>query len=107
MLCVNMQTSFMHPPFGFALFYLRGVAPKEIKSADIYWGAIPFVGLQIVMVALVISFPTMVTGLLKRPYDVDPTTIRIELEAPTDEDTPAIEIEGTAPDQVDETKPRN
>jgi tripartite ATP-independent transporter DctM subunit len=106
-LCVNMQTSFMHPPFGFALFYLRGVAPKEIKSADIYWGAIPFVGLQIVMVALVISFPTMVTGLLKRPYDVDPTTIRIELEAPTDEDTPAIEIEGTAPDQVDETKPRN
>ena len=43
MLCVNMQTSFMHPPFGFALFYLRGVAPKEVKSSDIYWGAIPWV----------------------------------------------------------------
>ena len=38
MLCVNMQTSFMHPPFGFALFYLRGVAPREVKSSDIYWG---------------------------------------------------------------------
>ena len=45
MLCVNMQTSFMHPPFGFALFYLRGVAPKEVKSSDIYWGALPWVGL--------------------------------------------------------------
>jgi TRAP-type C4-dicarboxylate transport system permease large subunit len=43
MLCVNMQTSFMHPPFGFALFYLRGVAPKEVKSSDIYWGALPWV----------------------------------------------------------------
>lgn len=38
LLCVNMQTSFMHPPFGFALFYLRGVAPKEVKTSDIYWG---------------------------------------------------------------------
>jgi hypothetical protein len=62
MLCVNMQTSFMHPPFGFALFYLRGVAPKEVKTSDIYWGALPWVGLQLVMVALVIAFPVMVTG---------------------------------------------
>ena len=44
MLCVNMQTSFLHPPFGFALFYLRGVAPKEVKSSDIYWGAVPWIG---------------------------------------------------------------
>ena len=43
LLGVNMQTSFMHPPFGFALFYLRSVAPKEVKTSDIYWGAIPFV----------------------------------------------------------------
>ena len=57
MLCVNMQTSFMHPPFGFALFYLRGVAPKEVKSSDIYWGALPWVGLQAIMVVLVIAFP--------------------------------------------------
>ena len=58
MLCVNMQTSFMHPPFGFALFYLRGVAPKEVKSSDIYWGALPWVGLQVIMVVLVIAFPS-------------------------------------------------
>ncbi len=64
MLCVNMQTSFMHPPFGFALFYLRGVAPKEVKSSDIYWGALPWVGLQLVMVVLVAAFPQMVTTLL-------------------------------------------
>ena len=64
-LCVNMQTSFMHPPFGFALFYLRGVAPKEVKSSDIMWGALPWVGLQIVMVVLVISLPAMVTGLMQ------------------------------------------
>ena len=57
MLCVNMQTSFLHPPFGFALFYLRGVAPKEVKSSDIYWGAVPWIGLQAIMVAIVIAFP--------------------------------------------------
>ncbi|MBB5018986.1 tripartite ATP-independent transporter DctM subunit [Chitinivorax tropicus] len=60
LLGVNMQTSFMHPPFGFALFYLRSVAPKSIKTTDIYWGAIPFVGIQIIMVALVLSFPELV-----------------------------------------------
>ena len=70
---VNMQTSFMHPPFGFALFYLRSVAPSEIytdkvtgkkmepvTTAQIYWGAIPFVVIQCIMVALVIIFPQMV-----------------------------------------------
>ena len=62
MLCVNMQTSFLHPPFGFALFYLRGVAPKEVKSSDIYWGALPWIGLQAIMVAIVIAFPIMVTA---------------------------------------------
>ena len=67
MLCVNMQTSFMHPPFGFALFYLRGVAPKEVKSSDIYWGALPWVGLQIVMVAVVMVFPALVTTFLDKP----------------------------------------
>jgi TRAP-type mannitol/chloroaromatic compound transport system permease large subunit len=66
MLCVNMQTSFMHPPFGFALFYLRGVAPKEVKSSDIYWGALPWVGLQLMMVLLVAVFPQTVTALLDR-----------------------------------------
>ena len=70
MLCVNMQTSFMHPPFGFALFYLRGVAPKEVKSSDIYWGALPWVGLQLIMVLVVIAFPALVTTLLDKPIAV-------------------------------------
>jgi TRAP-type mannitol/chloroaromatic compound transport system permease large subunit len=79
MLCVNMQTSFMHPPFGFALFYLRGVAPKEVKSSDIYWGALPWVGLQIIMVALVIAFPITVTALLDKPLNVDLNQIKIDV----------------------------
>jgi TRAP-type C4-dicarboxylate transport system permease large subunit len=79
MLCVNMQTSFMHPPFGFALFYLRGVAPKEVKSSDIYWGALPWVGLQAVMVILVIAFPVFVTGLLDKPVNVDLNKIKIDV----------------------------
>jgi len=62
LLGVNMQTSFLHPPFGFALFYLRSVASKEVKTGDIYWGAIPFVCIQIIMVAVVIAFPGIVTG---------------------------------------------
>ena len=56
-----MQTSFMHPPFGFALFYLRSVAPKEVKTSDIYWGAIPFVVAQVIMVSLIIAFPDIVS----------------------------------------------
>ena len=70
MLCVNMQTSFMHPPFGFALFYLRGVAPKEVKSSDIYWGAFPWVVLQLIMVVLVAAFPALVTTFLDKPAAV-------------------------------------
>ena len=61
LLAVNMQTSFMHPPFGFALFYLRSVAPPQIRTADIYWGAVPFLGLQILMVVLIIAFPQLVS----------------------------------------------
>jgi tripartite ATP-independent transporter DctM subunit len=60
LLGINMQTSFMHPPFGFALFYLRSVAPKAVRTSDIYWGAIPFVAIQIIMVAVVLSFPGLV-----------------------------------------------
>ena len=61
LLAVNMQTSFMHPPFGFALFYLRSVAPPTVKTTDIYWGAIPFVCIQIIMVAIIIIFPNIVS----------------------------------------------
>jgi tripartite ATP-independent transporter DctM subunit len=62
LLAVNMQTSFLHPPFGFALFYLRSVAPKSVKTSDIYWGAIPFVCIQVLMVAIIIAFPSLVTS---------------------------------------------
>jgi tripartite ATP-independent transporter DctM subunit len=60
LLCVNMQTAFMHPPFGFALFYLRGIVPPEIKSRDIYLGSIPWIVLQLILVALIITFPAIV-----------------------------------------------
>ena len=60
LLAVNMQTSFMHPPFGFALFYLRSVAPKAVKTTDIYLGAIPYVIIQLIVVALIIVFPNIV-----------------------------------------------
>jgi TRAP-type mannitol/chloroaromatic compound transport system permease large subunit len=79
MVCVNMQTSFLHPPFGFTLFYLRGVAPREVKSSDIYWGAMPWIGLQIIMVVLVIAFPATVTGLLGKPTTVDLNKIKIDV----------------------------
>jgi TRAP-type mannitol/chloroaromatic compound transport system permease large subunit len=87
MLCVNMQTSFMHPPFGFALFYLRGVAPKEVKSSDIYWGALPWVGLQLLLVALVIAFPSIVTSLLDKPANVDLKSIHFQAP-PVDDSAP-------------------
>jgi TRAP-type mannitol/chloroaromatic compound transport system permease large subunit len=58
---VNMQTSFMHPPFGFALFYLRSIAPPSIKSSEILWGSIPWVIIMVIMTGLVIAFPGMVS----------------------------------------------
>jgi TRAP-type mannitol/chloroaromatic compound transport system permease large subunit len=86
MICVNVQTSFMHPPFGFALFYLRSVAPKEVKSSDIYWGSVPWVILQLIMVFLVIAFPHSVTFFLDKPSGVDPAKVKIEIQAPPSED---------------------
>ena len=87
---VNMQTSFMHPPFGFALFYLRSVAPKApyldrvtglrmepVKTSQIYWGAVPFVFIQIVMIAVVITFPQLVMHYKGAP--VDTSNIKIEI----------------------------
>jgi TRAP-type mannitol/chloroaromatic compound transport system permease large subunit len=88
MICVNVQTSFMHPPFGFALFYLRSVAPKEVKSSDIYWGSIPWVILQLVMVAIVIAVPQSVTFFLDKPHGVDPSKVKIEIQAPPSDDAP-------------------
>ncbi|UOD31388.1 TRAP transporter large permease subunit [Massilia violaceinigra] len=82
LLGVNMQTSFMHPPFGFALFYLRSVAPKEVKTSDIYWGAIPFVVIQVIMVALIIAFPHLVS--VEKKVDMD-EQIELKIDAPASE----------------------
>ena len=64
MIGMNLQTSFLTPPFGFALFYLRGVAPPEVKTTDIYKGVIPFIVIQIIGLILVVVYPELVTGLL-------------------------------------------
>ncbi|MEM8996357.1 MAG: TRAP transporter large permease subunit [Acidobacteriota bacterium] len=66
MIAMNLQTSFLTPPFGFALFYLRGVAPPEVKTSQIYRGALPFIAIQLIGLLLVILFPELVTGLLDR-----------------------------------------
>ncbi len=92
LLSVNLQTSFMHPPFGFALFYLRSVAAREpyrdritgqriepITTGQIYWGAVPFVLIQLVMVGLTIAFPRMVTHYKDTGPHVNPSDIRIQL----------------------------
>jgi TRAP-type mannitol/chloroaromatic compound transport system permease large subunit len=89
---VNMQTSFMHPPFGFALFYLRSVAPREpyndrltgkrtegITTGQIYWGAMPFVVIQAIMVMLVILFPAMVMHYKNTGVHLDPDKVKIEI----------------------------
>jgi tripartite ATP-independent transporter DctM subunit len=65
MICVNLQTSFMTPPFGWSLFFLRGVAPREVTTSDIYRGIIPFVGMQIMALVLVFAFPGLATWLPK------------------------------------------
>ena len=79
LLAVNMQTSFMHPPFGFALFFLRSVAPASVKTTDIYWGAIPFVCIQVIMVGLLIAFPQLVTFGLDKAVKVDLDAVEIEV----------------------------
>ena len=92
LLCVNMQTSFMHPPFGFALFYLRGISdtlfksgdiPKRVESRDIYLGAIPWVILQLLLVVVVIFVPETVTTFLDKEVKVDLDKVQIEM--PVDE----------------------
>ena len=68
MIAINLQTSFLTPPFGFALFYLRGVAPPTVTTGQIYRGAIPFVGIQLVALLLIAMFPELVTWLPGRIY---------------------------------------
>ncbi|ADH89907.1 TRAP dicarboxylate transporter, DctM subunit [Ancylobacter novellus DSM 506] len=79
LLCVNMQTAFMHPPFGFALFYLRGIAPKSIRTSQIYWGAIPWLAMQLILVVVVIMWPEAVTYWVSAGPTVDPSTIELNI----------------------------
>jgi TRAP-type mannitol/chloroaromatic compound transport system permease large subunit len=89
---INMQTSFLHPPFGFALFYLRSVAPRDsfldrisgkltpgVTTGQIYWGAVPFVVIQLIMVITVIMFPSMVMHYKAGLSQVDPNKVQIEI----------------------------
>jgi tripartite ATP-independent transporter DctM subunit len=68
MIAINLQTSFLTPPFGFALFYLRGVAPPSVTTPQIYRGAIPFVAIQLVALLFIAMFPDLVTWLPERIY---------------------------------------
>ncbi|MBV9558812.1 MAG: TRAP transporter large permease subunit [Pseudolabrys sp.] len=79
LICANIQTSFMHPPFGFALFYLRGIAPKSIKTSEIYWGAIPWIGTMVILVAVVILWPESVTYWIDKGTMMDPSKVKIEI----------------------------
>ncbi|WP_315135070.1 TRAP transporter large permease subunit [Achromobacter marplatensis] len=91
-LAVNMQTSFMHPPFGFALFYLRSVAPRDrykdrvsgkmiepVTTGQIYWGSVPFIVIQLLMVAAVMAFPGMVMHYKSDAPTVDPSSVSLEV----------------------------
>ncbi|AZO63255.1 TRAP transporter large permease subunit [Mesorhizobium sp. M00.F.Ca.ET.217.01.1.1] len=103
LLGVNMQTSFMHPPFGFALFYLRSVAARvpyldritgkqiaPVTTGQIYWGAVPFVCIQVIMIGLTIAFPQMV--MRYKGTAVEPSTIDLKLP-----DMPGLAPLGTPP----------
>ena len=95
LICANIQTSFMHPPFGFALFYLRGIAPPTVKSRDIYLGSIPWIVLQLILVAIMIVFPQIVTYWLDKPVTLDPAALEKQLNSMPSFGT--IELNGLTP----------
>src|SRR5450830_1694081 len=110
LLGVNMQTSFMHPPFGFALFFLRSVAPataytdkltkkliQPVTTMQIYWGAIPFVIIQIIMVGLIIAFPGIVSSGLDKKVVYDMNKVEAEMSADMDATMKAQEPSPDAP----------
>jgi len=116
LLAVNMQTSFMHPPFGFALFYLRSVAPikdyidrltgrniARVKTEQIYWGAVPFVIIQIVMVGLIIAFPGIVATDKATAGSIDADKALQEMMIPQD-DPDAMPPGDEAPAEDDPVK---
>lgn len=118
LLAVNMQTSFMHPPFGFALFYLRSVAPVDdytdkvtkapvakVTTGQIYRGAIPFVLIQIVMVGLVIAFPGLVSSGLGKENKLNNDEIMQQLQQQQRQDKPAASMDGLMPQPAEGTSP--
>ncbi len=109
MICVNMQTSFMHPPFGFALFYLRGISdtlyknkalPRKVESSDIYMGAIPFIVIQLMLVAVVIFFPQTVTIFLDKEKVLDLDKASSQLQQMGKGTAGAGSTQSTADDRV-------
>jgi len=119
LLAVNMQTSFMHPPFGFALFYLRSVAPNEdytdkitrkpiarVTTGQIYWGAVPFVVIQLIMVGVLIAFPELVLWALGDLTPVDLDKVRIDIpESPVYELDPSRDLQPPEPSTGAEPDP--
>ncbi len=120
LLAVNMQTSFMHPPFGFALFYLRSVAPikeytdkvtkkliQPVTTMQIYWGAVPFVLIQVVMVGLIIAFPGIVSGGLDKveKIDLDKVILQVQEEPVETPPAPGSEAEAAAEKKLADDDP--
>jgi GntP family gluconate:H+ symporter len=117
LLGVNMQTSFMHPPFGFALFYLRSVAPgreytdkvtkkpiQPVTTMQIYWGAIPFVIIQIIMVGAIIAFPGIVSSGLDKTEKIDLDKVVIEVQADPSANPASAPEDGLTVPPVDATQ---
>ena len=106
LIAVNMQTSFMHPPFGFALFYLRSVAPhedytdkitqkpiKKVTIEQIYWGSVPFVLIQVIMVGLIIAFPGIVSTNTSKGPTIDADKVLLQMQ----NDASSQAVPGAAP----------
>ena len=111
LLAVNMQTSFMHPPFGFSLFYLRSVAPKEdyvdevtgkltgkVTTGQIYRGVIPFVIIQIVMVSLILGFPNIV-GTARQQKQQKATPLELDIKTPQYDSNPPLNLDFNPPEE--------
>jgi len=120
LLGVNMQTSFMHPPFGFALFYLRSVAPVRayfdkttqkdippVTTMQIYWGAVPFVIIQIIMVGLIIAFPGIVSSGLDKEEGLNAEQVQLEMMNATHDGEAATDPTAPQPGAESEAKPED
>ena len=120
LLGVNMQTSFMHPPFGFALFYLRSVAPIKayfdkptqkdippVTTMQIYWGAVPFVIIQIIMVGLIIAFPGIVSSGLDKEEGLNAEQVQLEMMNATHDGDPAADPAAAQTGAATEAKPED